>query len=289
MLAPSTCQKLHEEQVKNATAPSGPLSLTHPKYCEPCMKFRPCIDLHNGKVVQIVGGSLDDNQQDSLRTNFTTDRSSADFALLYRDAALRGGHIIALGKGNEDAAVAALAAWPGGMQFGGGVSPDNARRYLDVGASHVIVTSYVFSEGRIDYEKLSQLVRTVGKERLVLDLSCRKRESHFHVVTDRWQTFTEERVDAGLLQKLAQYCDEFLVHGVDVEGLRQGIQEDLIVLLGEHSPCPVTYAGGVHRLADLDRVKQLGHGRVDLTIGSALDIFGGDVPFSAVLEWQGRN
>lgn len=289
MLTPSSCQSLHEEQVKNATARSGPLSLTHPKYCETCMRFRPCIDLHNGKVVQIVGGSLDDKQQDSLRTNFTTDRSPADFARLYRDAALRGGHVIALGKGNEEAALAALAAWPGGMQFGGGVAPDNALRYIDAGASHVIVTSYVFSAGRIDYDKLAQLVRVVGKERLVLDLSCRKRDGFFHVVTDRWQTFTDERVDAALLQKLAQYCSEFLVHGVDVEGLRQGIQEDLIILLGEHSPLPVTYAGGVHHLADLERVKQLGKGRVDLTIGSALDIFGGDVPFNAVLEWQSRN
>lgn len=253
------------------------------------MKFRPCIDLHNGKVVQIVGGSLDEQQQDKLHTNFTTDRSSADYACLYRDNGLRGGHVIALGKGNEAAALAALQAWPGGMQYGGGVTPDNAAGYLDAGASHVIVTSYVFSGGRIDYTKLAALVASVGRERLVLDLSCRKRDGHFHVVTDRWQTFTEERVDAALLQRLAASCDEFLVHGVDVEGLRQGIQEELIVLLGEHSPCPVTYAGGVHRLQDLDRVKQLGGGRVDLTIGSALDIFGGDVPFSAVLEWQAHN
>jgi len=253
------------------------------------MKFRPCIDLHNGKVVQIVGGSLDEKQRGNLRTNFTTDRSPADFARLYRDAGLRGGHVIALGKGNEDAALAALGAWPGGMQYGGGVTPDNALRYLEAGASHVIVTSYVFSGGYVDYDKLAQLVAMVGKQRLVLDLSCRKRDGHFYVVTDRWQTFTEERVDAALLHKLAASCDEFLVHGVDVEGLRQGIQEDLIALLAAHSPCPVTYAGGVHLLVDLDRVKQLGQGRVDLTIGSALDIFGGDVPFSAVLEWQQRN
>jgi len=253
------------------------------------MRFRPCIDLHNGKVVQIVGGSLNERQQHSLRTNFSTDRAPADFARLYRDAGLSGGHVIALGAGNEQAALAALQGWPGGMQYGGGVRPDNAALYLDAGASHVIVTSYVFSNGRIDYDKLAQLVAAVGKQRLVLDLSCRKRDGHFYVVTDRWQTFTEERVDAALLHKLAVGCDEFLVHGVDVEGLRQGIQEDLIELLGEHSPCAITYAGGVHRLEDLDRVKQLGQGRVDLTIGSALDIFGGEVPFSAVLEWQQRN
>jgi len=280
---------LREDHVKKSLAHGGQLYLTHPEKCETCMKFRPCIDLHNGKVVQIVGGSLDEKLTDNLRTNFTTDRSPEDFARLYHEAALPGGHVIALGKGNEDAALAALAAWPGGMQYGGGVTPDNAMRYLEAGASHVIVTSYVFSGGHIDYHKLAQLVSAVGKERLVLDLSCRKRDGHFHVVTDRWQTFTEERVDAALLQKLAHSCAEFLVHGVDVEGLRQGIQEDLIELLGTHSPCPVTYAGGVHRLADLDRVKQLGQARVDLTIGSALDIFGGDVPFSAVLEWQRAN
>jgi len=253
------------------------------------MKFRPCIDLHNGKVVQIVGGSLDEQNQSSLRTNFTSDRSSADFAGLYRAAGLDGGHVIALGAGNQPAALEALRAWPGGLQYGGGVNPQNAALYLDAGASHVIVTSWVFSNGRIDYTKLDKLVEGVGRERLVLDLSCRLRDGQFHIVTDRWQRFTDEKVDAALLTRLARSCAEFLVHGVDVEGLRQGIQDELIVLLGAHSPCPVTYAGGVHRLEDLDRVKSLGQGRVDLTIGSALDIFGGDVPFDAVLAWQTQN
>jgi len=253
------------------------------------MKFRPCIDLHNGKVVQIVGGSLDEQNQSSLRTNFTSDRSSADFAALYRAANLDGGHVIALGTGNQAAALDALRAWPGGLQYGGGVNPHNASLFLDAGASHIIVTSWVFSNGRIDYAKLEKLVGVVGRERLVLDLSCRLRDGQFHVVTDRWQSFTDEKVDAALLARLARSCAEFLVHGVDVEGLRQGIQEELIVLLGEHSPCPVTYAGGVHQLEDLDRVKRLGQGRVDLTIGSALDIFGGDVPFDAVLAWQAKN
>lgn len=253
------------------------------------MRFRPCIDLHDGKVVQIVGGSLDEQNRTALRTNFISDRSPADYALLYKQSGLAGGHVISLGAGNQDAALAALGAWPGGMQYGGGVNPDNAASFLDAGASHVIVTSCVFSAGRIDYDKLARLVAAVGRERLVLDLSCRKREGHFHIVTDRWQRFTDEKVDAALLRKLSASCAEFLVHGVDVEGLRQGIQEDLISMLGQHSPCPVTYAGGVHQLADLDRVKQLGKGRVDLTIGSALDIFGGDVPFSAVLEWQQKN
>lgn len=253
------------------------------------MKFRPCIDLHGGKVVQIVGGSLDERNADKMRTNFVSARAPADYAALYRDANLPGGHVISLGTGNQDAALSALRAWPGGMQFGGGVNPQNASLYLEAGASHVIVTSFVFSGGRIDYAKLAKLIDKVGKDHLVLDLSCRKRDGDFFVVTDRWQQFTDEKVDAALLEKLAGSCAEFLVHGVDVEGLRQGIQEDLIVLLGEHSPVPVTYAGGVHELADLERVKKLGKGRVDLTIGSALDIFGGAVPFSAVIEWQEKN
>lgn len=252
------------------------------------MRFRPCIDLHHGKVVQIVGGSLNEQDTGALKTNFTSSNTPAHFAQLYRDADLRGGHVIALGKGNEKAAFNALSAWPGGMQYGGGVTPENAGSFLDAGASHVIVTSYVFAEGRINSERLAALEKVVGKHRLVLDLSCRSRNGRFYVVTDRWQKFTEEEVNATLLHRLAASCDEFLVHGVDVEGLRQGIQEELIVLLGEHSPCPVTYAGGVHQLSDLERVKQLGNARVDLTIGSALDIFGGAVKFADVIAWQQR-
>ena len=252
------------------------------------MRFRPCIDLHHGKVVQIVGGSLNEKDQAALQTNFTSENTSAHFARLYRDAGLPGGHVIALGQGNEAAALSALSAWPGGMQYGGGVNPDNAHVFLDAGASHVIVTSFVFADGRINRDRLAALVKAVGKQRLVLDLSCRSRNGKFYVVTDRWQRFTDECVDAQSLITLAGDCAEFLVHGVDVEGLQQGIQEDLISLLGAYSPCPVTYAGGVHQLGDLDRVKQLGLARVDLTIGSALDIFGGAVKFADVVEWQQR-
>jgi phosphoribosylformimino-5-aminoimidazole carboxamide ribotide isomerase len=253
------------------------------------MKFRPCIDLHHGRVVQIVGGSLSDKHQSSLCTNFSTDKSPADYAHLYQASNLPGGHVIALGRGNQEAAFSALQAWPGGMQYGGGVTPDNARLYLDAGASHVIVTSYVFSEGRIDEDKLAALVQEIGREHLVLDLSCRKRGDDFYVVTDRWQKFTQEKINAELLGRLAKSCAEFLVHGVDVEGLRQGIQGELIVLLAEQSPCPVTYAGGVNKLSDLDLVEQLGQNRVDLTIGSALDIFGGNVAFADVLAWQNKH
>lgn len=251
------------------------------------MRFRPCIDLRNGRVVQIVGGTLTDGAEGPV-TNFETDRAPEDFARLYRSDSLPGGHVISLGLGNREAAVSAVRAFPGGLQIGGGVTAENAREFLDEGASHVIVTSYVFREGRIDMERLTALVAAVGKGRLVLDLSCRKRDNDFRVVTDRWQKFTQVRVNRETLEQMANYCDEFLVHGVDVEGKRQGIDEDLVVMLGEGSPIPVTYAGGATTLADLDRVKTLGKGRIDLTIGSALDIFGGSVPYRDVVAWQRR-
>jgi phosphoribosylformimino-5-aminoimidazole carboxamide ribotide isomerase len=207
---------------------------------------------------------------------------------MYKADNLLGGHVISLGPGNKAAALSALKAFLGGMQMGGGITPDNAKDYLDAGASHVIVTSYVFREGHVDMERLARLVAAVGKDRLVLDLSCRKRESDFWVVTDRWQRFTEVRVNRETLAWLAKYCDEFLVHGVDVEGKRMGIEVTLVEMLGSWSPIPVTYAGGAKTLADLDKVKALGKGRVDLTIGSALDIFGGDVRYRDVVDWQRR-
>lgn len=256
------------------------------------MKFRPCIDLHDGKVVQIVGGSLSDKASDgssastsTAQVNFTSETSAADFAKRYQQDDLLGGHVISLGAGNKDAAFSALKAFPGGMHYGGGVNLDNAKEFLDAGASHVIVTSYIFSQGCIDFLKLENLVDLVGKDRLVLDLSCRQREGDFYVVTDRWQTFTEEKVGSALLEKLSLYCAEFLIHGVDVEGKRQGIQENLIEMLGVYSPLPVTYAGGVSQFSDLELVKALGQDRVDLTIGSALDIFGGNIPYADVLAW----
>lgn len=250
------------------------------------MRFRPCIDLHDGKVVQIVGSSLYDDDETLLRTNFASDREPADYARLYRDSEMPGGHVISLGKGNQQAAFNALGGWPGGMQYGGGVNPDNAGSYLDAGASHVIVTSFVFSDGSIDYDKLEKLVSAVGSDKLVLDLSCRRKKDKYYVVTDRWQRFTKEVVNAFLLDKLAKSCAEFLVHGVDVEGKKQGIEEELVELLGAHSPLPVTYAGGVNQLSDLDLVRNIGRSRVDLTIGSALDIFGGDVRFADVASWH---
>jgi phosphoribosylformimino-5-aminoimidazole carboxamide ribotide isomerase len=252
------------------------------------MRFRPCIDLREGRVVQIVGGSLSDRDPQHVITNFETQRSPADFARMYKTDSLPGGHVISLGPGNQAAAMAALRAFTGGMQIGGGVRPENAKEYLDAGASHVIVTSYVFRDGHIDMERLNELIRSVGKQRLVLDLSCRRRGEAFWVVTDRWQRFTDMSISPETLARLAGYCDEFLIHAVDVEGRRMGIEMTLVELLGQWSPLPVTYAGGARSLADLDQVKALGRGRVDLSIGSALDIFGGEVPYREVVAWQRR-
>ncbi len=236
--------------------------------------FRPCIDLHEGKVKQIVGGSWRDDAA-ALRTNFVSDRPARWFAELYRRDALRGGHVIMLGPGNETAAREALAAFPGGLQIGGGINPDNARSFLEAGASHVIVTSWIFQEGQLAEARLRQLSAAVGKEKLVLDLSCRRKEGDYFVVTDRWQKFTGLKVEERTLRELARWCDEFLVHAADVEGLCRGVDLELVTRLGRGSPIPVTYAGGAKGLRDLEEVERAGAGRVDLTIGSALDIFGG--------------
>jgi len=236
--------------------------------------FRPCIDLREGKVVQIVGGTLSDNAT-AVRTNFVSAKPAAWFAELYRNDGLTGGHVIMLGAGNETPAREALAAYPGGLQIGGGINASNARAWLDAGASHVIVTSWVFRDGRLDEARLAELVKIVGKDRLVLDLSCRKRGEDYFVVTDRWQKFTELKISAEVLRALAKSCAEFLVHAVDVEGLCRGIDGELVELLGRWTPIPTTYAGGASSLADLETVTKLGQGKVDLTIGSALDVFGG--------------
>jgi phosphoribosylformimino-5-aminoimidazole carboxamide ribotide isomerase len=234
--------------------------------------FRPCIDLHEGQVKQIVGGTLG---AAGLRTNFVSDRSAAWFAQLYQRDGLAGGHVIQLGAGNDAEARAALAAYPGGLHLGGGVNAQNARGWLDAGASHVIVTSWVFREGRVDWERLGTLVKAIGKNRLVLDLSCRRRGENYFVVTDRWQKFTELEVNAETLKIFSEHCAEFLIHAVDVEGLCRGIDRELVEKLGGWTPIPTTYAGGASSLADLEEVTRLGGGKIDLTIGSALDIFGG--------------
>jgi phosphoribosylformimino-5-aminoimidazole carboxamide ribotide isomerase len=238
-------------------------------------RFRPCIDLHEGKVKQIVGSTLRDDGP-GPRVNFVSDRDPAWFAELYRRDGLTGGHVILLGPGNEAAAKAALAAWPGGLQVGGGIRPDNAADYLEAGASHVIVTSHLFeSSGRFSEDRLDALVRAAGRERLVIDLSCKATASGWTVAMNRWQTLTDLDVTPASLRHLAGSCAEFLIHAVDVEGKCEGMDEDLVQFLSEHSPVPATYAGGIRHLDDLRRLDELSAGRLDGTIGSALDLFGG--------------
>ena len=255
------------------------------------MEFRPCIDIHNGKVKQIVGGSLRDKQNDA-KENFVSHQDAAFFATLYCDHGIRGGHVILLNPQSSEyydetkrQAVSALRAYPGGLQAGGGITPDNAKEFLDAGASHVIVTSYVFRDGRVHYDRLDKLIQAVGKERLVLDLSCKKTSEGYFVVTDRWQKLTNERVDEELLERLSEFCDEFLIHAVDVEGKAEGIERDLASLLGQWGGKTITYAGGVHSYDDLALLKELGKNRINVTVGSALDLFGGPLKWQNVLEF----
>lgn len=239
------------------------------------MAFRPCIDLREGRVVQIVGGTLSDDGAGTV-TNFTSTQSAAEVAGLYRRSGLAGGHVIMLGPGNEDAARSALAAYPGGLQLGGGVTPDNALAYLDAGASHVIVTSYIFPDGDLSIDRVRVLSALTGPARLVIDLSCRRLPGgSYHVATNRWQTITPVKLGRELFDTLVPFCDEFLIHAADVEGKCEGIDEELVARLGEWTSKPTTYAGGARRLEDIARVDELSGGKVDLTIGSALDIFGG--------------
>ncbi len=255
------------------------------------MEFRPCIDIHNGRVKQIVGGSLEDAGSQAVE-NFVAEQDAAFFARLYQSHQIKGGHIILLNpvgseyyEATKEQAMQALRAYPGGMQVGGGITPDNAGQFLAAGASHVIVTSYVFQGGVVRYENLERLAAAVGREHLVLDLSCRRRGGDYFIVTDRWQKFTQETVTLALLDKLSQYANEFLIHAVDVEGKAKGIEQDLAALLGVWGKLPITYAGGVGSFADLELLRELGRGRLNVTIGSALDLFGGDMQFEKVLDF----
>ena len=256
------------------------------------MRFRPCIDIHNGKVKQIVGGSLTD-RGDRASTNFVADKPADWFAGRYQEDGLYGGHVILLNPASspyfeetKKQALRALQAFPGGLQIGGGICPENASEYLEAGASHVIVTSYVFKNGVISWENLEKIRNAAGKEHLVLDLSCRKKDGNYYIVTDRWQKFTEEIVTLELMEKLGSYCDEFLVHAVDVEGKAHGVETELAELLGQYTAHPVTYAGGVGSMADIEELRRAGQGRLDVTVGSALDIFGGSIPFEVLAEMK---
>lgn len=259
------------------------------------MEFRPCIDIHNGKVKQIVGGSLKDQGNEALE-NFVSEQDGAFYANMYKRDGLKGGHIILLNPvGSEyyeadvEQAKLALHAYPGGLQVGGGINDENAERFLKEGASHVIVTSFVFKDGKINYDNLEKLVRSVGKEHLVLDLSCRKKQDEqgkdqYYVVTDRWQKFTDTVLNKKIMEELAEYCDEFLIHAVDVEGKANGVERDLVALLANCEGCTLTYAGGVGTFEDLRQLKKLGNNRINVTIGSALDLFGGTMNYANVLK-----
>ncbi len=255
------------------------------------MKFRPCIDIHNGKVKQIVGGSLKD-KNDQAKENFVSEQDAAFYADFYRSKGIQGGHIILLNpvtspyyEETRRQAMLALGTYPKGLQVGGSICHDNAEVFLDAGASHVIVTSYVFKDGKISWENLDRIKREVGKEHLVLDLSCRKKDEKYFIVTDRWQKFTEVQVTKDTLQELSSHCDEFLVHAVDVEGKASGIETPLVKLLADCGNIPVTYAGGVGNFKHLKQLKDTGKNRVDVTVGSALDLFGGYMSLEKILEF----
>lgn len=252
------------------------------------MKFRPCIDIHNGKVKQIVGGSLKD-QGDYAVTNFASEYGADFYAQKYKSDGIRGGHIILLNaktseyyEVTKEQALLALRTYPGGLQIGGGITADNAKEYIEAGASHVIVTSYVFQDGEVNWENLKNLCKAVGKEHIVIDLSCRKKDGAYYVVTNRWQTFTNVKVTHEILHQFAEYCDEFLVHGVDVEGKSSGVELGLVSLLAKWNEIPITYAGGIGSMEDLDEFRKVSMGKLDFTIGSALDLFGGSISYESV-------
>jgi phosphoribosylformimino-5-aminoimidazole carboxamide ribotide isomerase len=249
------------------------------------MNFRPCIDLHDGRVKQIVGSTLSDGDRNAVKTNFESEYEPAWYASMYKADGLTGGHVIMLGKGNEDAAENALQAYPGGLQVGGGINSANALKWLNAGASQIIVTSWIFVDGKLDMARLKELAGLVGKERLVLDLSCRIRDGKYYIVTDRWQTFTDLQVNDKTLSLLGEYCCEFLIHAVDVEGKQAGIDITLIELMSRYSKVPTVYADGVRSIADVELIGQAGNNRVDFTVGSALDIFGGTLPYHQVVEY----
>lgn len=249
------------------------------------MRFRPCIDLHSGRVKQIVGGTL--TYTEAPTTNFDTETPASDFALLYKRDDLPGGHVIMLGTGNESAAISALSAYPRGLQIGGGINPSNASQFLDAGASHVIVTSFVFRDGVIAWDRVFEMERSVGRERLVLDVSCRRRGDEYIVCTDRWQKWTDVAVGRESLSQLSQHCAEILVHAVDVEGKQAGVDVKLLQLLADaEADVPITYAGGVRSISDIELAKDVTRGAIDVTIGSALSIFGGHLPYEDAVQWQ---
>lgn len=255
------------------------------------MEFRPCIDIHNGKIKQIVGGSINDHIN-IVTENFVSQYDGAYYGEFYKKYKLKGGHIIILNPKNSEfyeqslmEAQKALKAYPNGLQIGGGVTSENAKEFINAGASHVIVTSYVFSDGKVNMDNLEKLLKAVGKEHIVIDLSCRKKKNEYYIVTNRWQNFTDVILNKETLDFFKDYADEFLIHAVDVEGKLSGIEEDLVRILGTWDGIPITYAGGVHSKEDLSKLKLLGNNKIHVTIGSALDLFGGAMNFQETLEF----
>lgn len=259
------------------------------------MQFRPCIDIHNGKVKQIVGSSLKD-EGNHAKENFVSTNDASYFADLYKKNKLKGAHVIMLNAKDSEyyeatkaQAMIAVQTYPGALQVGGGITAENAKEYIDKGADKVIVTSYVFKDGEVQYANLQRLVEVVGKEHIVLDLSCRKRDGKYYIVTDRWQKFTNVEVTYDVLDELSSYCSEYLIHAVDVEGKQQGIDKALISYLGNWDGIPITYAGGIHTYEDIDLIQTLGHGKIHVTVGSSLDLFGGSLEFEKLVQLMKKN
>ncbi|KAF2114894.1 hypothetical protein BDV96DRAFT_521457 [Lophiotrema nucula] len=252
-------------------------------------RFRPCIDLHAGSVKQIVGGTLSDTSNDTLKTNFTSEHPSAFYADLYKKNDCAGAHVIMLGPGNEVAAQEALEAWKGGMQVGGGITEKNAKDWIEKGAEKVIITSYLFPTNTFSLPRLEAVLQALenDKTKLVIDLSCRRKDGSWFVATNKWQTITDFELNQESISLLEPHCSEFLIHAADVEGLQRGIDHELVSKLADWCTIPVTYAGGGRSIDDLELVKKLSNGKVDLTIGSALDIFGGSgVKFEDCVRWN---
>lgn len=256
------------------------------------MKFRPCIDIHNGRVKQIVGGTLRD-YGDAAKENFVSEQNACFYAEMYKKDGLKGGHVILLNgidspyyDETRNQALMALNTYREGLQIGGGINPENARGYLEAGASHVIVTSYVFKDGMVNYDNLERLAGVTGKDRLVLDVSCRRKDGRYYIVTDRWQRFTNVALSEEVFYRLANFCNEFLIHAVDAEGKAKGIEEELAELMGKLKGFKMTYAGGIGSMGDIERLRVIGKEAIDFTVGSALDIFGGKLPYSEIRKFR---